>query len=193
MRTALLIALLCCIAASATAQIANIEERLVNIKFLAPPVEIKNLHAGPVAPNWASDAHKAEELPPTVLPVYLQVDNVSPKTIYAYEVMIVCYDPFGQYIDTLRAVSVTALAPQRTDYGRWSLPMRYPDGVWTAVMYTSAVRFSDGTTWYADPPSVAAYVPSAAPVKFHSWHIIPDPREVLPLRMKDVSLLPAPQ
>lgn len=193
MRAILVIAVLLCIAASSMAQIGNIDERIVNISFLAPPVEIRNLHAGPVAPNWASDAHKAEVAQPNVLPIYLQVDNISPQTIYAYEVHIVCYDPFGQYIDTLRACSVTALAPQRTDYGRWSIPLRYPDAVWTTVMYPSAVRFSDGTTWYADPVAVSAYFPSAAPVKFHSWHIVPDPREVLPIKMKDIAPPVAPQ
>ena len=81
MRATLTAAVLMCIAVSAMAQIANIDERLVNISFLAPPVEIKNLHAGPVAPNWASDAHKAEVPDPTVLPIYLQVDNISPKTV----------------------------------------------------------------------------------------------------------------
>ncbi len=170
----------------ANAQIANLDERLVDVRFLEPPVTITNCHAGYDVPAWASDVDKANAPVGPVLPVYLQVQNTGPDTVWAYQILIVTYDAFGQYVDTIRATSVTALAPQRTDYGRWSLPVRLPDSAWTVVAYPSAVRFADGTIWRADAEEVAKYVPSAAPVQFHTWHIIPAPREVLPAKMKDL-------
>lgn len=178
------------IVAGAWGQVAKIDVRLVNVQFLEPPVTVKGIHAGWEAPTWAAEAHKAEQLPVGVLPLYLQVQNASSKTIVAYQMMVITYDPFGQYIDTIRANAVTALPPQQADYGRWTLPVRLADTTWTVVAYPSAVRFSDGTTWDAPPMKVAAFVPSSAPVLFQSWHIIPDPREVLPTKMKD--LMPQP-
>lgn len=171
---------------AAQGQAPNIEEWPVNIA--APPLMITAAHAGWQPPAWASDAHKKEQpkYQAPVLPVYFQIQNASQKTIYAYRIIIVIYDAFGDYIDTIRASTVVALAPQVTDYGRWSLPMRYPYLTWTMVYYLEAVRFQDGAVWRIDPESVAALVPSSAPgIRFHSWHIIPDPREVLPQQPKD--------
>jgi hypothetical protein len=183
-----LVVLLVAVAAmsSAWAQVANLDERLVNVQAFGPPVSIKAIHAGWEVPAWAAEAHRIERLPVGVLPLYLQVQSASSKTIVAYQVMVAVYDPFGKYIDTVRANAVVALPPQQADYGRWSLPLRSPDSAWTVVAYPSAVKFADGTQWDAPPEKVAAYVPSSAPVEFHSWHIVPDPREVLAMKMKDL-------
>jgi len=118
------------------------------------------------------------------------VQNVSQQTIYGYRLMVTAYDAFGDYVDTIRACAVTSLSTQSTDLGRWSLPIRNPDSAWTVVCYVDAVRFQDGTVWRIDPVTVAALVPSTAPVRFHAWHIIPDPREILPVKMKDIPAQP---
>ena len=153
-----------------------------------PPLTISNAHAGWQPPAWAADTHRetpaAVEIP--ALPVYFQVQNTGQKQVYAFRVMVVLYDAFGDYLDTIRASSAGVLAPQASDYGRWSLPMRHAFLGWTAVYYLEAVRFADGTLWRLDPESVAMQVPAAAPtVRFQAWHIIPDPREVLPQHSKD--------
>ncbi len=187
MNRAMLIACLIALgAACAQAQVANIDERVINIQ--APPVMITNIHAGYQTPAWASEAHK-KDLPKRetpFLPLYLQVQNTSPKTIYAYRVVVFTYDAFGDYLDTVRCSAVTALAPQVADYGRWSVPIKLPYLTWTLVAYLDAVRFQDGYVWRIDPESIAALVPSTAPgIRFQSWHIVPDPREILMQALKD--------
>lgn len=182
----LVVVLIAAVATGAWAQVANLDERVVNVQAFGPPTSIKAIQAGWEVPAWAAEAHRAERLPMGVLPLYMQVQNASSKTIVAYQVMVVVYDPFGEYIDTIRANAVVSLPPQQLDYGRWSLPLRSSDSAWTVVAYPSAVKFADGTQWDAPPEKVAAYVPSSAPVEFHSWHIVPDPREVLSMKMKDL-------
>ncbi len=176
--------------AMATAQVANLDVRVVNLQ--APPVTILNCAAGWEAPAWATEAEKSGPMDENTLPVFLQVQNTGPQTVYAYRVMISTYDAFGDYLDTIRATSIAALAPQGTDQGRWSLRMRMPVCTWTVVIFLEAVRYQDGTTWRVDPQSIAAYVPSTAPVRFQSWHIIPDPREIFNQQLKDEATGVAP-
>lgn len=171
---------------AAHGQMPGLETRAVQIQ--QPPLIISNAHAGWEPPPWASEAHKQNpvgtEVP--VLPLYFQVQNVSQKNVWAYRIMVVLYDAFGDYIDTLRASAIWALAPQASDYGRWSVAVRHPHAAFTMLYYLEAVRYEDGTSWRIDPESVAVRVPAAAPaVRFHAWHIIPDPREVLPQQLKD--------
>lgn len=171
---------------AAHGQMPGLEMRQVPVH--EPPLVISNAHAGWQPPAWASDAHRENpvqtELP--TLPAYFKIDNASRKTVWAYRIMAVLYDAFGEYIDTIRAGAVTVLGAQASDYGRWSLPVRYPYAAFTMVYYLDAVRYEDGALWRIDPESVAVRVPAAAPaVRFHAWHIIPDPREVLPQHLKD--------
>ena len=171
---------------AAHGQLPGLEVRPVQIH--QPPLIISNAHAGWLPPAWASDPHKQDPVKPEfpVLPAYFSVQNTTQKTVYAYRMMIVMYDAFGDYLDTIRAGAVAVLGPQVSDYGRWSLPVRYPYAAFTMVYYLDAVRYDDGTSWRIDPESVAVRVPAAAPaVRFHAWHIIPDPREVLPQQLKD--------
>ena len=161
----------------------EIDERVVSVQD--PPVKLVNVCAGWAPPEWASDAHKAEEANLELLPIYMEVQNQTAKAIYAYRFTVVTYDPFGDYLDTMQATAITGLAPQATEKGRWRLRVRVPVLTTTTVIYLDAVRFQDGTAWRVDPVTVAAYFPGTAPVRFHSWHIIPDPREILGQAPKD--------
>jgi hypothetical protein len=54
------------------------------------------------------------------------------------------------------------------------------------VAYVEAVRFQDGSIWRSDPESVAAMIPSTAPVRYQTWHTITmDPRDFILQRAKD--------
>ena len=169
----------------------NMHEALVPVP--GSPLLITNMQAGWPTPAWASDEHKAKQTSYEFMPLYLQVQNAGQQVVHAYRVMVARYDAFGEYIDTIRATSVTydqatkeGLAPQGTDYGRWSLRVQAPYLTGTALLYVDAVRFSDGSVWRADPQAVLVRAPSAAPgIRFHSWHVVPDPREVLPRQIKD--------
>lgn len=183
-RLAWLIALVIVVASTAHAQLPEIEAWVVAIQ--SPPLKITNIQAGWAAPQWASEKHKADAADYRVLPLYLQVQNVSQKPIAAYRFTIATYDPFGDYVDTIRATAITGLAPQASEYGRWRLTVRSPLVTGTAVIYLDAVRYQDRTNWRIDPESVASLIPRTAPVRFHSWHIIPDPREFIGQVLRDM-------
>lgn len=177
--------LLFVLASVAQAQLLpNVDERIVALQ--SPPLKISNVSVGWPAPAWASDAHKTAKPNYETLPVYLQVQNPGDKlTVFAYRVTVVSYDPFGEYLDTAKCLAVCNLAPAGTDYGRWSLRLRAPAVTWTAVVYLDAVKFGDGSLWRMDPEYVAALVPGTAPVRFQTWHIVPDPRDWIPDVAKD--------
>ena len=163
----------------------QIDERVVNLQ--SPPVKVTNIHAGWPPPEWASEPHKTNQPEPKFLPLYLQAQNTTDKAIYAYKLKVVVYDPFGDYMDTMCATAVVGgLAAQAKDYGRWSLPTRMPVLTSTIVVYLEAVRYQDGSAWVMDPVGVASLFPSTAAVRFHSWHIVPDAREVILQVPKDV-------
>jgi hypothetical protein len=185
MRSLLLAVTIAALAASvAQAQVSNLDERLVPIA--SSPLLVTNISAGWQVPAWAPAAHQTAQQSLEVLPLYLQVQNTGQKPVFAYRFMITAYDAFGDYVDTIRASAVATLAPQETDYGKWSLRIRQPWLAATVVVYLEAVRYQDGGLWRIDPDSVAALVPSAAPgVRFQAWHIIPGEREILGQMYKD--------
>lgn len=175
------------------AQMIDIGEQVVNLERLSPPITITQAHAGAQPPQWASQEHKNNPPQPGIgVPLYMQVKNNSSKTIRAYRVMIAAYDPFGEYLDTIRAIAVVNLSPKSSDYGRWTLSLRYPWSTVNIVVYPNAVVFEDGTEWRLDDYTAAAYVIVSTTVRFETWHIMARPQEVLPVKMKD-SLTPAPQ
>jgi hypothetical protein len=162
----------------------NVDERVV--KLPGAPLQIANVSVGWPAPAWASDAHKTAKPDYERLPVYLQVQNPSDKlAIFSYRVTVVTYDPFGEYLDTSKCVAICNLAPGATDYGRWSLNMRAATLTWTAVIYADGVKFGDGNVWRMDPDYAAALIPGTAPVRFQTWHVVPDPRDWIPDIPKD--------
>jgi len=177
--------------AVANAQVAGLDVRLISLQGL--PVTILNYAAGWEAPAWATEAERSLPMNDQALPLFLQVQNTGNKTVYAYRVLVATYDAFGDYLDSIRVTSIAALQPQSTDQGRWSLRVRMPTCTWTAVIFLEAVRYQDGSSWRMDPQSVAAYVPSAAPVRFQAWHIMPDPREVFNQQLKDEATAVAPE
>ena len=150
------------------------------------PLLVTNVSAGWQVPAWASEAHQKATQTYDTLPLYMQVQNTDTKPVFAYRFMVVAYDAFGDYVDTIRVSAVVALAPQAADYGRWSLRIRQPWLAATVAVYLDAVRYQDGGLWRIDPESVAALFPTAVPgVRFHSWHIIPAERETLGQIYKD--------
>lgn len=186
MRLHLAVGLLLLVVASvAQAQLLpNVDERTV--KFPSQPLQITNVSVGWPAPAWASDAHKTAKPNYETLPVYLQIQNPNDKlSVFAYRVTVVTYDPFGDYLDTSKCLAVCNLAPGATDYGRWSLTMRAPAATWTAVIYVDGAKFGDGSVWRMDPDFAAAMIPSTAPVRFQTWHVVPDPRDWIPDVPKD--------
>lgn len=162
---------------------AAVDVRVVAMQ--SPPLTLTNISAGWPAPAWASEAHRALKADPDILPLYLQVQNTSTKPIYSYRIAVATYDPFGDYLDTCRATTIMNLAPQGTDYGRWSLRVRTPVLTWFMVAYLDCVRFADGSVWRIDPEGVAALIPSTAPVRFQAWHIMADPMEIISQYAKD--------
>jgi hypothetical protein len=164
----------------------NLDERVVPIQ--SAPLLVSSISAGWQAPAWASEAHQASPVPGggPVLPVYLQVQNAGPQTLFAYRIMVAVYDPFGDWLDSYRLTAINAVAPGGQDYGRWSVPIRQAYLSWTVVAYVEAVRFQDGSIWRSDPESVAAMIPSTAPVRYQTWHTITmDPRDFVLQRAKD--------
>jgi hypothetical protein len=164
----------------------NLDERVVPIQ--GAPLLVTSISAGWQAPAWASQQHQASPVPTggPALPVYLQVQNASQQTMLAYRVMVVVYDPFGDWLDSYRLTAISAIAPGGQDYGRWSPPIRQAYLSWTVVAYVEAVRFQDGSIWRAAPESAAAMIPGAAPVRYQTWHTISmDPRDIIFEQAKD--------
>lgn len=166
--------------------VENVDERVVAVP--GAPLVVTSISAGRQVPNWAPEFH--QQNPPRadrpVLPVYLQVQNNSKQLMFAYRIVVVAYDPFGDWLDTYRLTAINALAPGGQDYGRWSVPLRQCFLTWTLVAYVEAVRYQDGTVWRCDQEQVAGLMPSAAPVRYQTWHTLPqDPRDYILQQPKD--------
>lgn len=186
-RTMLVLALGVGLASGAWCQLVeNVDERVV----AAPdsPLTVSSISAGRQVPVWAAEAHKVN-LPRTdrpIVPVYVQVQNNSKQLIFAYRLVVVAYDPFGDWLDTYRLTAVNALAPGGQDYGRWSVPLRQSLLTWTVVAYVEAVRYHDGAVWRCDPERVAGLIPAAAPVRYQTWHTVSmEPRDYILQQPKD--------
>lgn len=146
-----------------------------------------NIKAGWPAPEWVPDAQKVKLLSNETLPLYLLVQNVSQKPIYAYRFMVATYDPFGDFINTVRIAAVVSLAPQATDYGRWSLKVTNPLLTQSVLVYLESVVFADDASlWRVWPDEVAPAVPSyALGIHFNPWQITPDFKELIQQQPKD--------
>ena len=162
------------------------------------PVKVDEQHisVGWTPPKWVPTEHAAVLRVPEILPFYMQYTNQAQKPIAGVRFMCAFYDAFGDYLDVLRLISLDAVAPAQTDYGRWQCLTREYWLTAAVVIFPQSVRFADGSVWAADMSEAlrkcqalcTAGGPPGSPgtLNFQAWHITSEPREYMAQRLKDL-------
>jgi hypothetical protein len=166
-----LVVLACSLSPGALAQQGpfNFPDRKAIVLDICPHVKITNF----LFYNTLDDRRSQENI------FTYDWKNVSNLPVLAFELVTLKYDPFDEPMLGLRTLiggknsaDFRPLQPGEeshdgtSEYGHLH--------VLTAIVYVRAVRFTDGTTWRADPSVVAAEVKKAAPRIKDVGPLVPD-------------------
>jgi hypothetical protein len=108
--------------------------------------------------------------------------NASEKSIIAFEVVLLEFDPFNRRIDGGR---IMITGRNSGDWRPLEPGQQSSDGfidyrereVLTSIVYVRAVRLSDGSVWFADISNVNAQIKSALPELTELGDVDPAPRK----------------
>jgi len=191
MRRFVLFACLLCLAAVTAAQAAPV---IYTLQPDGAPVTITKIWGGWIPPDWAPAVHKEALKDASVLPLFMQYTSQAQKPIDAIRFMCAFYDPFNDYLDSIRLVSLNygkagtpeqPIQPGALDYGRWRCPGRDIYLTSSIIIYPGWVRFDDGTVWRADQNDVVKRAAQAQSLNFEAWHVTPEPKEYVAQLLKD--------
>lgn len=111
--------------------------------------------------------------------------NVGSKPITAFEVVTLYYDPFNRQVPGAggrwqipghNSANYAPLAPGESD-SDGTTSLFGSEYAYTGVVYVRAVRFADGTVWYAKEADVLQKIKAAIPQLTEVGALIPEPRK----------------
>lgn len=158
---------------------------IYNVELANSPIKITRIGAGWKPPDWVPAAHKTVVEGYRALPIYLQYTNQTQKAIADVRLAASFYDPFNDYLDGMRLISLDPVAAGQMDYGRWTCPTR--DAWLTAAMviFPLTVRFQDGSVWRADTNEAVRKAAMTGTLSFEPWHVVAEGRDYIGQRLKD--------
>jgi hypothetical protein len=115
----------------------------------------------------------------------LKWKNVGNKAITAFEVVTIYYDPFNRQvagssgrwqIPGHNSANYTPLQPGESD-GDGTTSLFGTEYAYTGVVYVRAVRFADGTVWYAKEADVAQKIKAALPQLTEVGPLVPEAKK----------------